>query len=155
MKKIRLNPNYQQVIDVKDIDESQSLVKAAKSSKFDSTGYRQDEPLKKRIFYTQPYLTCQNCNTIFFITTDKIKYLDALNNAKHRLSLPIIDTFAHYIEKPSVSSSSLKGSNNEQEFPLVLVESDEKLPPCRNCHKVDGLVHGAHDFTDLIIHKER
>lgn len=117
-----------------------TLVKNAQTNSFDTTGYRNNFPLRKRIFYTQPYLTCQYCNTIYFISNDKARYLETIKNANHNLELPDIPAYQHYKKKPK----------KHEEFPHILIESEENLPPCRNCHKVDGLVHGAHDFTDYI-----
>jgi hypothetical protein len=122
---------------------SSTLMKSAKEGNFDPYGYRTQNPLRKRIFYNQPYLTCQYCNTIYFVSTDKTRYLESLQHGSHNVSLPEIPSYSHYKSKG-------KKNYKDQQFPEILIESEEKLPPCRNCHKVDGLVHGAHDFSDFM-----
>ena len=111
-------------------DVTPTVLKSAEIIRFDPAGYRVNRPLRKGIFYTEPYLTCRHCNIISFIDVTKARYFDVLKN----------------IQEFSEAAASL--------LP-VLTKGTDKLPPCRKCLRVDGYVHGAYDFTDDIEETKR
>jgi hypothetical protein len=45
----------------------QSVLRVAEIFNFDADGQRRGRPLKRSIFYTDPYITCYSCNTVTFI----------------------------------------------------------------------------------------
>jgi hypothetical protein len=55
-----------------------SLVHLAKNKGFDPTGIRDSDPLKKPIFYIDPFITCSNCNLMQFVDVVTIRRMLAL-----------------------------------------------------------------------------
>ena len=47
------------------------------SSRFDPYGYRTQQPLVKEVFYTDPYITCANCNFLNFVDVVMIRHMIA------------------------------------------------------------------------------
>lgn len=126
MSGIRANLN----LDTADV-ASDRLVLAAGRQRYDPTGFCKQRPLRKNIFYTEPYITCKHCNTLSFLDVQQIRLVDAFYAYGH------VD------------------SSNDPTFPSSLptdlfTKTDYALPPCRNCKKIDGFHIGAHDFTDDI-----
>lgn len=54
-----------------------STVTSAMSSRFDPYGYRTQQPLVKEVFYTDPYITCANCNFLNFVDVVMIRHMIA------------------------------------------------------------------------------
>jgi hypothetical protein len=50
-------------IDTTDI----SAVQVAHTYGFDAEGVRRGRPLQRDVFYTEPYITCMNCNNVTFV----------------------------------------------------------------------------------------
>jgi hypothetical protein len=111
-------------------DVTPTVLKSAKTVRFDPLGFGVQRPLKKHIFYSEPYLTCRHCNTVSFIDIYKTRYLDALKT----------------VEEYSDAAASL---------PPILKQANDSLPPCRKCRRVDGYVHGSYDFTGDIEETKR
>jgi hypothetical protein len=57
---------------------NQSVVKASKTMRFDPSGHIFDRPLAKDVFYTDPYITCSNCNFLNFVDTVAIRRMLSL-----------------------------------------------------------------------------
>ncbi len=119
-----------------DIEENRKLLLAARVNLYDASGFRDRKPLRKSIFYTEPYLTCKYCNHLLFLDVKQVRLLDAL--------------FA-YGQVESSSSPAFQES-----LPGDLIPKAQfSLPPCKVCRQIDGYVAGAHDFTDDIIENKQ
>jgi hypothetical protein len=46
---------------------SESLVKNSNRQKFDPDGFSKNKPLERDIFYSDPFISCSQCNTISFV----------------------------------------------------------------------------------------
>ena len=119
-------------IDIEGVDEASSrLLQAAAKHKYDTWGFRRQRPLRKSIFYTEPYITCKHCNTLSFLDVQQVRLVDAFYAMGHVEST--LD--------PRFPQSLPTDLFSKQEF---------ALPPCRICKQIDGFVAGAHDFTNDI-----
>ena len=52
---------------------NRSLVYSAQDQRFDPKGFSYNLPLRKDIFYTDPYVTCSNCNLLNFVDVVTIR----------------------------------------------------------------------------------
>lgn len=118
IKKILLNDKMDNPL-----SEHHRLISAIERYRFDPAGFSCGLPLKKRIFYSEPYMTCSHCNTIYFLDITQLKFLSLLNGEELSIIPP-------------------EGLQDE----LIKKDNKEKLPPCRNCNRVDGYISGAHDL---------
>lgn len=108
-------------------DAAQQLQFMASSFRFDPDGFRNDRPLRRKPFYSEPYLTCMHCNSLYFLDMVQIRYVDAL--------------IAHEMSERNMDSLSATP---------VLLPSNDNLKPCEKCRRLDGFVAGAKDFTQDI-----
>jgi hypothetical protein len=114
-----------------DLEENRQLLLASRVNLYDTMGFKSKKPLRKAIFYTEPYLTCRCCNDLLFLDVKQIRLLDALYAYGH-------------VE--SASSSFFQGSLPDG----IINKSEFSLPPCKHCKAIDSYVAGAHDFSDDI-----
>eukprot|EP01036_Dinobryon_divergens_P032863 gene32863-42542_t len=63
------------------LDGSTSSTSNSFDMKFDPSGYRTKDPLRKRVFHTNPYITCSNCNLINFIDVVVLRTMIAVSDA--------------------------------------------------------------------------
>ena len=70
-----------------------SMLQSSQTQRFDPSGYRFDQPLRKDIFHTDPYITCSNCNFLNFVdvvTIRRMLSLPAAVSAELRLAPEIL-----------------------------------------------------------------
>ena len=84
LKKKRMVPdsvtihNSVQVISERVWDTSdRTSVNVAKECGFDKDGFEKGDPLRKAIYYTNPYMTCRWCNLITYIDVSTIRWMIA------------------------------------------------------------------------------
>lgn len=119
-----------------DMEETRKLLLAARVNLYDTAGFRARKPLRKSIFYTEPYLTCKHCNHMLFLDVKQVRLLDAL--------------YA-YGQIESSSSPAFQDSLPEELIP----RGQFSLPPCKVCKQIDGYVAGAHDFAEDIVENKQ
>ena len=83
--------------------------------------------LQRDLFYTDPYITCSNCNLISFVDVTLIRRMIAL------------------------SAHDVSSMRQTQHWNLP----SETLPPCTNCTRMDCFVIGSQDFSEEIANRAR
>ena len=67
------------VIDTTD----RSMVTSAMRSRFDPYGFRTQQPLLRDVFYTDPYITCANCNFLNFVDVVMIRQMITMSELQN------------------------------------------------------------------------
>lgn len=104
----------------------------ASQFRFDPQGFEKEMPLRKRPFYSHPFLTCTYCNTLVFLDVSTIRYVEA------RIEQKLYDE--------DIDTVSMKPQ---------LVPPNDVLKPCEKCKRVDGFVAGARDMTQEVRKQEQ
>lgn len=99
---------------------------------FDPEGFESEKPLRRRPFYSHPYLTCLYCNRLYFLDISSIRYVEA--QIEQKIQEDELDTMT---SKP------------------ILIPPNESLKPCEKCKRVDGFIAGALDVTKNIQKQEK
>ena len=153
------------------LDGSTTSTSNSLNMKFDPSGYRTKDPLRKQVFHTNPYITCSNCNLVNFVDvvvlrtmiaiSDGTKYCDTCmyvcmyvqyapeGKSKCMWAFTYVLVLVHIWEKWNClysDSDNSYCSAGSKEMRL----RKESLPPCLNCRRADCFVIGSHDFSKEI-----
>jgi hypothetical protein len=123
-------PTGRETNPLSDVDAENSAMQlqfVASKFSFDPEGFEHERPLRRRPYYSHPYLTCLHCNFLYFLDISTIRYVEAQIEQKIRDG-----------EIETISSKP------------VLLPPNDALKPCERCKRVDCFVAGAIDATEVI-----
>lgn len=110
-------------------------VNVAKKCGFDKDGFEKGDPLRKAIYYTNPYMTCRWCNLITYIDVATIRYMiaagvdpsglkDGKAGSSRNTTVNKVGTGVTSGSRLGTSGESGMNSNNSNDFqPVVSTEA--------------------------------
>ena len=129
----------------------QDVVIKAFQHDFDYEGYKTGKPLRRDIFFINPYLTCGECNHVAFLDSQTLRNGILFRQASLvPTKVDLILRSAATVTDDEYERAEIDG---KKIAPVKVVS--ENFPACRVCGRTDEFRIGLHDLADEIAERKR
>ena len=129
----------------------QSVVIKAFEHDFDYEGFKTGKPLRRDIFFINPYLTCGECNHVAFLDSQTLRNGILFRQAS--LVPTKVDLILRSAATVTEDEQERAEIDGKKIAPVKVVS--ENFPACQVCGRTDEFRIGLHDLADEIAERKR